>query len=491
MRPTTSLVFKALLPLAGVLVMAAAFRREVVESILFTPHPAIVFVIFTLAGLGALLLAFNLRHLVAEQRQFDALRRLPADQRKQALQRIAEGDSRFRSLASLLGMGAVVDRQAHQQACEAEMGRVHMAFNEALSFPGFLSGALVGLGLVGTFIGLLGALGDIAELISGLSIMGSESGNMIELFAQLVQKLQNPMKSMATAFVASLYGLVGSMTLGFMLIAQRKFAPSIIDQWRTLADELNLLRKESDIPEGSTPAENLKIALTEARQWKQLFSELREQHRQLLDSDQHLQERLAQFIQQSQDHLQDLLGRHDHHMQEMLAQQDARQEALQQHTQQQVLLIQAETRELARVLHERNETDALVRRALGEGQHWMQALMQLQETATQFVGLQQQQSALELAASQSTTSALLQLADRLERKDTRQQQELQALTQDLQRVLQQFLQLEGSAHQVSRAVVQTIETHQQALQDSTHKLRSLLAFALDEHAVSSTPVDAR
>jgi hypothetical protein len=388
------------------------------------------------------------------------------------------------------------------------MQRVQVAFQEALSFPNFLSGALVGLGLVGTFIGLLGALGDIAELISGLSVMGSQSGNMIELFAHLVQQLQNPMKSMATAFVASLYGLLGSMTLGFMLIAQRKFTHVIVDQWRALVDEISLASPSDDMAEVVTPAQSLQMAITEARQWKQLFNQLRAEHAQLIESDQSIQQRLGLLIQQSQDQHQEMLERHDARLQEWMErsesqhrwlidsgnrmlhtameQQAARQQALQEHTQQQVLVIQAESRELARVLHERNETDALVRRALGEGQHWMQTLMQLQETASHFAHQQQHQSTLTVAAAQSSAEALQQLAERLQHSEARQEQDVQRLAQEMQRLAEHTLRFENTARQLSTTVLQTVENHQQALQDSTHKLRDLLAYELNERAPAAS-----
>jgi uncharacterized protein YoxC len=110
----------------------------------------------------------------------------------------------------------------------------------------------------------------------------------------------------------------------------------------------------------------------------------------------------------------------------------------------------------------------------------MQTLMQLQETASQFVSLQQQQSALEIAATQSSTDAVLQLAERLQRSDLRQQQDIQHLAQEMQRLVEQVQRLESTARQLSTSVLGAVETHQQALQDSTSKLRSLLAYELNE-----------
>lgn len=477
MHSTRAFVFKALVPLVTVLALGLYFQQAVIDSILFTPHPAIVFIIFGISALGALMLVINLRHLLQDHALFTRLLPLDTTLRQELLQDIRQQPGRFRALAGLLAMQPVLDRHEQREACEAEIDRIQAQYNEALSFPNFLSGSLVGLGLVGTFIGLLGALGDIADLISGLSAMNNPNGNMLEMFSQLIKQLQNPMKSMATAFVASLFGLVGSMTLGFMLIAQRKFTPMLLNEWRSLVNE-SLLQSSSlgdgSIPHGATPAENLQIALTEAEQWKHLFAQLRAEHKQLLEHDQQLQQQCVQMIWQLREQHQELLR----HM-------DTRQQALQQHTQQQVLLIQTETRELAQVLHERNETDALVRRALGEGQHWMQTLMQLQETATQFVAAQQAQSTQEVVAIRASTDTMQRLLDRLQRTDERQQQEVQQLAREVRELVAHIQRFESNASQLSGAVLHNIESHQQALHDSIAKLRTLLALEMGEPALSS------
>jgi len=58
-----SFVLKALTPMGVVLGLGLFFREDVVDSILFTPHPAIVFIIFGLSGLGLTLLLINLWHV--------------------------------------------------------------------------------------------------------------------------------------------------------------------------------------------------------------------------------------------------------------------------------------------------------------------------------------------------------------------------------------------------------------------------------------------
>jgi len=471
MRSIQALTFKALFPLGAVLVLGLVFYPQIVDSILFTPHPAIVFIIFGLMAFGALLLIINLQHLATDHRAFLQVKVDVLNKGQEALQLLSQRDGRFRTLAGLLVLDPLPDSQAHRQACEDEMAHLQRGYQEALSFPAFLSGSLVGLGLVGTFIGLLGALGDIADLISGLSAMNDANKNMLELFSQLVQQLQNPMKSMATAFVASLYGLVGSMTLGFMLIAQRKFTPELLGEWRSLVNE-HLARLHAG-SSGHASRDGL-VSLhqevsTDTQQWQLLFSQLRAEHKQLIEHMQQLQQQCVHMIWQAQEQHQ-----------EMIKRMDSRQQDLQQHTQQQVLIIQAESRELARVLHERNETDALVRRALGEGQHWMQTLMQLQETAGQFVAQQQQQSVTEVAATQASTEMMGQLLERLQRADERQHHEVQSLAQEVRQLVSNIQRFETTARQMSTSVLHNVDAHQQALQESIAKLRTLLAFEVGE-----------
>lgn len=480
---------KALTPFGIVLGLGLSFRQDVVDSILFTPHPAIVFIIFGMSALGMLNLFFNMGHLWQDHRQLALVLAQDPSQRGAALQALHQGAGRFGTLAGLLASLPQWGRQEHRQACEAEIDRIQYFYNEALSFPAFLSGALVGMGLVGTFIGLLGALGDIAELISGLSAMGNQSGSVTDMFAQLVRQLQNPMKSMATAFVASLYGLLGSMTLGFTVFAHRKYVPILVNQWRSLTD-LNLLDEASDrIPEGASPAENLKIVQTEAEQWKHLFSELRTEHKQLIEHSQQLQQQSTDMVLQFQEqqqalfnqqavHHQESLQRQETWHQELLQQQEARHQDMQQHTAQQVFQIQSDTRELAKVLHERNETDALVRRALGEGEHWIQTLMQLQEVALQFVANDQERSATEIAATQAATESMQRLLER-------QQRDVQQLTLEVRELVGQMQRFESTASQVSLAVLHSVKTHQSALQDSVAKLRTLIALQADGPGVAA------
>ena len=77
----------------------------------------------------------------------------------------------------------------------------------------YLVGLLVFLGLLGTFWGLLQTVTSVGSTISALDTNGSES---TMLFDQLKEGLAAPLKGMGTAFSCSMFGLGGSLILGFL-----------------------------------------------------------------------------------------------------------------------------------------------------------------------------------------------------------------------------------------------------------------------------------
>jgi len=80
-------------------------------------------------------------------------------------------------------------------------------------FPRYLIGLLVFLGLLGTFWGLSQTITSIAHLIQN---MPSDAGNSSDFFTLLKENLQSPLSGMGTAFSSSLFGLGGSLLIGFL-----------------------------------------------------------------------------------------------------------------------------------------------------------------------------------------------------------------------------------------------------------------------------------
>ncbi len=74
-------------------------------------------------------------------------------------------------------------------------------------------GLLIFLGLLGTFWGLLETVASVGDVIQGLSVNGGDSA---VIFEKLKQGLATPIDGMGTAFSSSLFGLAGSLVLGFL-----------------------------------------------------------------------------------------------------------------------------------------------------------------------------------------------------------------------------------------------------------------------------------
>jgi hypothetical protein len=77
----------------------------------------------------------------------------------------------------------------------------------------YLAGLLVFLGLLGTFWGLLGTIGSINTVIQGLD---PGSGQSADILNTLKESLSAPLTGMGTAFSSSLFGLSGSLVIGFL-----------------------------------------------------------------------------------------------------------------------------------------------------------------------------------------------------------------------------------------------------------------------------------
>ena len=92
-----------------------------------------------------------------------------------------------------------------------------------------LSGLMVGLGLFGTFVGLLGALDEIANLIGSFDLINDVADPMSKI-SELVVNLTLPMKSMGVAFSASLFGVVGSLLMGLLMVIIKSSVSEFVSQ---------------------------------------------------------------------------------------------------------------------------------------------------------------------------------------------------------------------------------------------------------------------
>jgi hypothetical protein len=162
----------------------------------------------------------------------------------------------LKSVASTKGR---LTSRIEQEAIERSLAELHAHLEAKTEFPQFLTGFMIALGLLGTFIGLLETLVSTAALIDGFG-KASQGADMDASFIHLVADLQKPLASMGTAFSASMFGLIGSLVLGFTLMTLRSAGKKLQTTARFCISSI----VEHVIHDASGPAATVRPGLSEA-----------------------------------------------------------------------------------------------------------------------------------------------------------------------------------------------------------------------------------
>ena len=116
-------------------------------------------------------------------------------------------------------------------AMRSLLDSLNLRLDETREISRYLIGLLVFLGLLGTFWGLLSTIESVGTVINSLGVAGEDSTSM---FLKLKEGLKQPLNGMGTAFSSSLFGLSGSLILGFLDIqasqAQNQFYNDV-EEW--------------------------------------------------------------------------------------------------------------------------------------------------------------------------------------------------------------------------------------------------------------------
>lgn len=112
--------------------------------------------------------------------------------------------------------------------------------DESREISRYIIGLLVFLGLLGTFWGLLQTVGAIGDVIESLEV--ASSADLGGMFDDLKAGLERPVAGMGTAFSSSLFGLAGSLALGFLELqagqAQNRFYNDL-EEWLSSVTRLS------------------------------------------------------------------------------------------------------------------------------------------------------------------------------------------------------------------------------------------------------------
>ena len=134
----------------------------------------------------------------------------------------------------LAPMAAILGSRMGRMAISAQMMRgildsIATRLDEARDISRYMTGLLVFLGLLGTFWGLIETVSSVGGVIQGLKASG-DAGTM---FDSLREGLAAPLGGMGISFSSSLFGLAGSLVLGFLDLqssqAQNRFYTELED----------------------------------------------------------------------------------------------------------------------------------------------------------------------------------------------------------------------------------------------------------------------
>jgi hypothetical protein len=132
-------------------------------------------------------------------------------------------------MAAILGGERSGRMVISQQTMRHLLDSIATRLDEARDISRYMTGLLVFLGLLGTFWGLIETVSSVGTIIDGLKV-GSDAG---ALFDTLKEGLAAPLGGMGISFSSSLFGLAGSLILGFLDLqssqAQNRFYTDLED----------------------------------------------------------------------------------------------------------------------------------------------------------------------------------------------------------------------------------------------------------------------
>jgi hypothetical protein len=137
--------------------------------------------------------------------------------------------------------------------------------DEARDISRYMTGLLVFLGLLGTFWGLIVTVGSVGNVINTLKVGGDAQAT----FDSLREGLAAPLSGMGISFSSSLFGLAGSLVLGFLDLqssqAQNRFYIDLEDWLSTTVRDLGGAGAEAGASTGAASGD-MRVAIDKLKE---------------------------------------------------------------------------------------------------------------------------------------------------------------------------------------------------------------------------------
>jgi hypothetical protein len=171
----------------------------------------------------------------------------------------------------LAPMATILGERARRTAISAAtmrglMDSIATRLDEARDISRYMTSLLVFLGLLGTFWGLIETVGSVGKVIENLKV-GGETG---AVFDSLREGLAAPLSGMGISFSSSLFGLAGSLVLGFLDLqsgqAQNRFYMELEDWLSTIVSDLSVDGGEQRAVVQAAPSGEMRSAIDKLKE---------------------------------------------------------------------------------------------------------------------------------------------------------------------------------------------------------------------------------
>jgi len=240
-------------------ILALAFWQSEFALNGIRAQPALNLAIISVFAFGTAKALISNYHLFGEYHALQAIKETWADFDEMErsgdhggvlrLMRAAEPAKMF-SLPTILGpiyedvMGEMLKTRALRASLTQRntlIATISEGIKSERSLVNYITGTLILMGLIGTFIGLMEMVASVGGIIGGLNEAGTGSEDAIK---NVLRDLQAPLTGMATGFSASLFGLFGSLSLGLIARFGTTAANSIKREFETWLSRISNLEAQ-------------------------------------------------------------------------------------------------------------------------------------------------------------------------------------------------------------------------------------------------------